>query len=162
MRLAHAGTQGSVRGVNVKAARRVSPYPTSTAKRVRFIKHAEAHRLHTWTLKKLSSFRQHLRRLDGRRREGKRRRRPSTGLAGRGRAGWLQTKQVREFKTDSSGNFLFPEIVAGEYDIHITNPGFKAYEQKAIGVEVQEHVDLQALKMKESQCPKRERVIRPA
>ena len=32
------------------------------------------------------------------------------------------TKQVRGFKTESNGTFLFPELVPGNYDLNISQP----------------------------------------
>jgi Carboxypeptidase regulatory-like domain/TonB-dependent Receptor Plug Domain len=52
------------------------------------------------------------------------------------------TKQVREFTTDSSGNFTFTNVPPGNYSIRIAQPGFKTYEQKGITVGAVERVAL--------------------
>ena len=57
------------------------------------------------------------------------------------------TKQVREFKTETNGTFVFTGLVPGDYSIHVVQPGFKAYEQKGITVAAQERVDLHELKL---------------
>src|SRR5262245_39360603 len=44
------------------------------------------------------------------------------------------TKQVREFLTDSSGNFTFTNVPPGNYTLRVAHPGFKTYEQTAINV----------------------------
>ena len=43
------------------------------------------------------------------------------------------SKQIRTFATDSDGNFLFTNLVPGDYSVHIEHPGFKGYDQRAIG-----------------------------
>ena len=35
------------------------------------------------------------------------------------------SKQLRTFVSDSSGNFLFTNLVPGGYSVHIEHPGFK-------------------------------------
>jgi len=57
------------------------------------------------------------------------------------------SKQVREFTTDSSGAFLFVGLMPGAYNLRIAQPGFKAYDQKAITVAVLERVDLHEIKL---------------
>lgn len=57
------------------------------------------------------------------------------------------SKQVREFTTDSSGAFLFVGLMPGVYSLHIAQPGFKAYDEKAITVAVLERVDLHEIKL---------------
>ncbi len=52
------------------------------------------------------------------------------------------SKQTRQFVTDSSGNFVFTNLVPGSYSIHIAQPGFKAYDQRGITVSAVEKVDL--------------------
>src|SRR3954449_8771315 len=52
------------------------------------------------------------------------------------------TNQVREFQTDSSGNFTFTNVPPGNYTIRVAHPGFKTYEQKAINVGAVEKVAL--------------------
>jgi hypothetical protein len=52
------------------------------------------------------------------------------------------TKQVREFTTDSNGNFVFTNVVPGDYSLKIVQPGFKTYEQKGITVGTVERVAL--------------------
>ena len=57
------------------------------------------------------------------------------------------TRQVRAFTTDSNGAFVFTNLVPGDYSVHIERPGFKAYEQRAISVSAQEHVDLHEIRL---------------
>src|ERR1700736_3782994 len=52
------------------------------------------------------------------------------------------SKQVREFKTEASGAFVFTGLVPGGYSLHIAQPGFKTYDQRGITVSTQENVDL--------------------
>src|SRR5690242_5019680 len=52
------------------------------------------------------------------------------------------SKTVRTFTTESNGAFIFTGLIPGAYSLRITQPGFKAYEQKAITVASQERVDL--------------------
>ncbi|MGH9719952.1 MAG: carboxypeptidase regulatory-like domain-containing protein [Bryobacteraceae bacterium] len=57
------------------------------------------------------------------------------------------TQQVRNFTSDDNGSFVFTNLVPGDYGLRITNPGFKAYDQKAIPVRSQERVDLHDIKL---------------
>src|SRR5690242_9648586 len=50
------------------------------------------------------------------------------------------TKQVREFMTDSSGNFTFTNVPPGNYTLRIAQTGFKTYEQQGISVGAVEKV----------------------
>ncbi len=52
------------------------------------------------------------------------------------------SQQARTFPTDANGGFIFTNLVPGSYSIHISMPGFKAYDQKAVSVSAQERVDL--------------------
>lgn len=52
------------------------------------------------------------------------------------------TKQVREFTTDSNGNFTFTNVSPGNYSLRVAQTGFKTYEQKAISVGAVEKVAL--------------------
>ena len=52
------------------------------------------------------------------------------------------TQQLRDFETDSSGNFVFTNVVPGDYTLRIAQPGFKTYEQKGIRVGALEKVAL--------------------
>src|SRR3954452_8103989 len=42
------------------------------------------------------------------------------------------TGAVRQIATDGSGNFLFAQLLAGNYTLTIAAPGFKKYEEKDI------------------------------
>lgn len=57
------------------------------------------------------------------------------------------TKQQREFLTRGNGTFTFPDLVPGEYDLRITQPGFKTYVQNRITVGTLEKVDLHTLRL---------------
>jgi hypothetical protein len=57
------------------------------------------------------------------------------------------TRQTREFTADGSGNFLFPDLVPGAYDIRISQPGFKTYAQNGIVVGAQEKLALHELRL---------------
>lgn len=57
------------------------------------------------------------------------------------------TKQVRTLNTESSGNFIFADLVPGDYSIHITDPGFKAYIHNAINVSSDEKVALHDIRL---------------
>lgn len=52
------------------------------------------------------------------------------------------SQQVREFKTEANGSFIFTGLMPGAYSLHIEASGFKTYDQKAIPVNAQERVDL--------------------
>jgi hypothetical protein len=57
------------------------------------------------------------------------------------------TKQVRSLTTESSGSFIFSNLVPGNYSIHVSHPGFKAYTQSAINVSADEKVALHDIKL---------------
>jgi hypothetical protein len=57
------------------------------------------------------------------------------------------TKQVRSLTTESSGRFIFTDLVPGNYTIHVTHPGFKAYVQDAINVSSDEKVALHDIRL---------------
>ena len=57
------------------------------------------------------------------------------------------TKQVRTLTTESSGSFIFIDLVPGDYSIHVTHPGFKAYDQRAINVSTDEKVALHDIRL---------------
>src|SRR5205823_4786298 len=42
------------------------------------------------------------------------------------------TGLVKAGTTDASGAFIFPQLLAGTYNIRVTSAGFKAYQQKGI------------------------------
>ena len=48
----------------------------------------------------------------------------------------------REAKTDDSGHYLIPVLPVAFYTIHIESPGFQAVEQKAVRLQVDEHLEL--------------------
>lgn len=52
------------------------------------------------------------------------------------------TRQVREFITDSNGNFTFTNLSPGNYTLRVVQAGFKTYEQKSINVGAVEKVAL--------------------
>src|SRR5690349_12126821 len=57
------------------------------------------------------------------------------------------TKQVREFTSTGSGDFLFANLVPGTYSLRIEQPGFKVYNQAEIRVAGQEKVDLHGIRL---------------
>ncbi len=57
------------------------------------------------------------------------------------------TKQVRSLTTESSGSFIFSNLVPGNYTLHVTHPGFKAYAQDAINVSADEKVALHDIRL---------------
>src|SRR5215472_4055810 len=57
------------------------------------------------------------------------------------------TNQTQQFVTDANGNFLFPDVVAGNYELRIEQPGFKVFIQRHVSVASQEHVDVHTLKL---------------
>ena len=69
----------------------------------------------------------------------------STGSAIAGATAQLTndlTKQVRSLTTESSGSFIFADLVPGDYSLHVTHPGFKAHDQYPITVSADEKVAL--------------------
>ena len=52
------------------------------------------------------------------------------------------SQQVRKYTTESNGSFIFTGLVPGTYSLHVTQAGFKGYDQKGITVAAQERVDL--------------------
>jgi hypothetical protein len=57
------------------------------------------------------------------------------------------SQQVHRFVSESTGSFVFVGLVPGNYSLHVTQPGFKAYDQKTIRVAAQEKVDLHEIKL---------------
>ncbi len=57
------------------------------------------------------------------------------------------TKQVRTLTTAASGNFIFPDLVPGNYSVQISQAGFKAYGQTGINVSANEKVALHDLRL---------------
>lgn len=55
------------------------------------------------------------------------------------------SKQVHEFKTDSTGSFQF-QVGAGDYTLHVAQTGFRAYDQK-VTVAPAERFDLHQIKL---------------
>lgn len=55
------------------------------------------------------------------------------------------TNLTRETVTGADGAFLFPDLLAGKYDITVTVSGFKTYEQKGISLASTERVGLRAI-----------------
>ena len=58
-----------------------------------------------------------------------------------------QTKQVKSFKTEENGSFVFTNLVPGEYTVSIEVAGFKKYKQQAIKVSTEDRVTLGQIKM---------------
>lgn len=57
------------------------------------------------------------------------------------------SKQVRAYTTEGNGTFSFPGLVNGNYSIHISKAGFKAYDSKGISVATQENVSLHEIQL---------------
>ena len=57
------------------------------------------------------------------------------------------SQQIRTFKSDSNGNYLFTNLVPGNYSLHIEQSGFKGYDQKAIAVGAEERVALRETRL---------------
>jgi hypothetical protein len=57
------------------------------------------------------------------------------------------SQQPRTFNTDANGSFVFTNLVPGDYSVHVTMAGFKAYDQKGIYVSALERVDLHEIKL---------------
>jgi hypothetical protein len=57
------------------------------------------------------------------------------------------SQQVRDFTTETNGGFIFTGLVPGAYSLRVVQPGFKAYDQKAITVAAQERVDLHEIRL---------------
>ena len=57
------------------------------------------------------------------------------------------TGQQRLFTTDSQGNFLYPDLVPGTYDISVTQSGFETYSQKGIDLAATEKLDLHQIQL---------------
>ncbi len=55
------------------------------------------------------------------------------------------TNLTRETVTGADGAFLFPDLLAGTYDITVTVAGFKTYEQSGIRLASTERVGLRAI-----------------
>src|SRR3954453_1947318 len=57
------------------------------------------------------------------------------------------TNGTRETVTGADGAFLFPDLLAGKYDITVTVSGFKTYEQKGINLASTERLALRAISL---------------
>jgi len=55
------------------------------------------------------------------------------------------TNSTRETVTGADGSFVFPDLLAGKYDISVTVSGFKTYEQKGITLASTERVALRTI-----------------
>jgi hypothetical protein len=57
------------------------------------------------------------------------------------------TGQQRTLTTGASGDFFFPDLVTGTYDIKVDQTGFQTYEQKGISLAVSEKLALHAIQL---------------
>jgi hypothetical protein len=57
------------------------------------------------------------------------------------------TGQQRQLQTGPSGDFFFPDLVTGTYDIKVDQAGFQTYSQKGISLAVSEKLALHAIQM---------------
>jgi len=55
------------------------------------------------------------------------------------------TNQIRETVTNADGVFVFPDLLAGTYDVTVKMDGFKTFEQKGIPLSSTERVALRAI-----------------
>ena len=55
------------------------------------------------------------------------------------------TALTRETVTGSDGGFVFPDLLAGTFDLSVTMQGFKSYEQKGIVLGSTERVALRPI-----------------
>jgi carboxypeptidase family protein len=55
------------------------------------------------------------------------------------------TNTTREAITGADGTFVFPDLLAGTYDISVKMDGFKTYEQKGIALGATERIGLRAI-----------------
>ena len=55
------------------------------------------------------------------------------------------TATTRETISGSDGAFLFPDLLAGSYDLKAELKGFKSFEQKGIGLSATEHVAVRTI-----------------
>src|SRR5438105_14658265 len=58
-----------------------------------------------------------------------------------------ETGQTRTAKSDGQGHFVFVELLPGSFNLGISAPGFKKYEQQEIRVTATERVTLPAIAM---------------
>ncbi|MGH9672717.1 MAG: carboxypeptidase regulatory-like domain-containing protein, partial [Bryobacteraceae bacterium] len=57
------------------------------------------------------------------------------------------SRQSRSFTTDTSGAFIFTNLVPGDYDVRVTMAGFRVHEQKGIAVTTQERINLHQIQL---------------
>src|SRR3954471_6148962 len=57
----------------------------------------------------------------------------------------VSTGFTRETVTRTDGEFLFPDLLAGTFDLTATMQGFKTYQQKGIDLGSTEHLGLRAI-----------------
>jgi hypothetical protein len=60
---------------------------------------------------------------------------------------YVLTGQARSYTTETNGSFLFPDLVPGDYNLHIAQSGFKTYDQRGIALSAQQRVDLNEIKL---------------
>src|SRR5579871_5077537 len=57
------------------------------------------------------------------------------------------TRQVRSLTTESSGSFIFANLVPGDYAVQVSHPGFKSHIQRAVNVSADEKVALHVIRL---------------
>jgi hypothetical protein len=57
------------------------------------------------------------------------------------------TGQTREVKSGSQGEFVFTNLLAGTYEVSVTSPGFKVYQQKDIKLSTNETMALRNVQL---------------
>src|SRR4051812_8979502 len=57
------------------------------------------------------------------------------------------TRNTREFVSEATGGFVFPNLLPGTYIITVEHPGFKTYQQNNVVVADAERVDLHQISL---------------
>jgi hypothetical protein len=57
------------------------------------------------------------------------------------------TKNTREFASEPNGDFVFTNLLPGDYNLAVEQPGFRTYQQNNIVVSQSERVDLHQIKL---------------
>ena len=63
------------------------------------------------------------------------------------------TATVRDTVTGPDGTFLFPDLLAGTYDLKVVVSGFKTYEQKGIVLSSTDRLALRTITLERRRAP---------